>query len=189
MPNEINVYLLVMTLIAASYFDIKERRIPNILTLPVILWGLVSASIISGFNGFQFSLFGFLVGMAVFFIPFALNFMGAGDVKLMGVVGALMGWKFTMSALLYAALAGGVVVLVVSIYNKRFFKIILAFLGLVLAPLLNKIYEKTLNKTILKTKIFLTGFKFDKKKEYIPYGVAIAIGTLLVLSGAVQKII
>ena len=42
------------------------------------------------------------------FIPFALGGMGAGDVKLMGVVGALKGPEFVWVAFLASAMAGGI---------------------------------------------------------------------------------
>lgn len=186
---EWNRSIVVIVLIAASYFDIKEKRIPNFITFPAMMWGIIYSTICSGFDGLQFSLIGFAFGMAVFFIPFALGYMGAGDVKLMGAVGALMGWKFTLSALLYAALAGGVVVIAVAIYHRKIGRILLAAVGFVLVPAGRFLYQKSGNELILKIITFFQKYQFDKKKEYIPYGVAIAIGTLLVLSGAVDKIV
>ena len=44
-----------------------------------------------GFSQFSHSLLGFIVGITVFIVPFALGWMGAGDVKYFGVVGALLG--------------------------------------------------------------------------------------------------
>ncbi|SCP98029.1 A24 family peptidase [Anaerobium acetethylicum] len=189
MQIDMNRYVLITTLLLAAYLDIKDRKIPNVLTFPVILWGLVSSTIISGFNGFQFSLFGFLFGMAAFFIPFALGLIGGGDVKLMGAVGAIMGWEFTLSALLYTAMAGGVVALLVLIWNKKFFKVILNCFCLAFNPLLGWFYKKTLNRSVLKVQTYTETVKAERKKMYIPYGVAIAIGTFLVLSGAVNRII
>jgi len=87
-----NKLLLIVLLVFSVRSDIEERRIPNKTTLPVILWGFASAGIFSGFNGILFSLGGFLVGLAVFLIPFSMGGMGAGDVKLMAAVGSLMGW-------------------------------------------------------------------------------------------------
>lgn len=189
MYNQINAYILVVMLITASYFDIKEKRIPNFLTFSGMVLGIINTIISSGLKGLQFSLIGFLFGIAVFFIPFALNFMGAGDVKLIGAIGALMGWKFTLSVILYSAIAGGIIAFVIAIYNKRIIKIFFALLGFFLNPLLNYIYKNTLNKKVLAMKKILDSYQLDKKKRYIPYGVAIAIGTFLVLNGAVSKII
>ncbi len=59
--------------------------------------------------------------MALFFIPFALGAMGAGDVKLMGAIGSLMGWKFAVISTLFSAIAGLLVVIVYLIYQKKLF--------------------------------------------------------------------
>ncbi|MBW8308903.1 MAG: prepilin peptidase, partial [Candidatus Paracaedibacteraceae bacterium] len=80
---EINKLVLLSILLLSVKSDVTCRKIPNKLTFPVILWGLVSAGIFSGFNGILFSLGGFLVGLALFLIPFSMGGMGAGDVKLM----------------------------------------------------------------------------------------------------------
>lgn len=187
--NIITVVIVVVMLLCASYYDIREKRIPNFLTFSGMGAGIIINIVSSGLKGLQFSIIGFLFGIAVFFIPFAFNFMGAGDVKLMGAVGALMGWEFTLSALLYAAIAGGIIVIILSIFNKRIIKIFFAFLGFIFNPLLNFMYKKTLNQKILKLKTYLSNYRFDKNKEYIPYGVAITIGTVLVLFGAVNQIL
>lgn len=90
LANLINLILIIL-LLTASFFDAKEKRIPNFLTFPVIFTGLILNIIMNGLDGITFSFYGFLIGLAIFFIPFALGLMGAGDVKLMAAIGALMG--------------------------------------------------------------------------------------------------
>lgn len=189
MYDPINACVLVVMLLAASYFDIKEKRIPNFITFTGVILGMIIAIISGGFEGLQFSLIGFLFGIAAFFIPFAFNMMGAGDVKLMGAIGALMGWKFSLSVIVYAAIAGGIIAVVIAIWNKRLVTIIMASLGMLLNPLLVYFYKISLNTRIMKIKTFFDSYKLDNKKKYIPYGVAIAIGSFLVLNGVVKRII
>lgn len=189
MRNVINIIILISTLLLASYFDIKFRKIPNKLTFPVILWGLISAIIISGFKEFQFSFLGFVFGIAVFFIPFALNMIGGGDVKLMGAIGALMGWRFSLSAVLYSAVAGGIIVIIISLFNKKLVSILLIILGTIINPLLKYLYSKTSNISLLKLINYFESIKVNRKKEYIPYGVVITIGTFLVLSKLVPQVL
>ena len=181
MLNEVNGYLLILTLSISTYYDIKEKRIPNAVTIPVSIWGLLSASINNGFTGFQFSLLGFLCGFVVFFIPFAFHLMGGGDVKLMAAIGALIGWKLILSVVLYSAIAGGILAIVFLVYNKNFIKIILLGIKIIFRPFIAWFQNKTRNTTSLKIIMYLDAIKIDWEKKYIPYAVAITIGTLIVV--------
>jgi prepilin peptidase CpaA len=189
MLTVINSIILIVALLLASIFDIKLKKIPNFLTFTLILWGLLSTTISKGFKGFQFSILGFLFGIAIFFIPFAFNLIGAGDTKLMGAVGAIMGWKFSLSAVLYSGLAGGILAVIIIIFNKSFFNVLLKIFGIIINPILKFLYLKTGKDTFLRKIQYIESKNIDKKKKYLPYGVAIAAGTILVLSGIVPKVI
>ncbi|MGH8545502.1 MAG: prepilin peptidase, partial [Gammaproteobacteria bacterium] len=74
----------------AVFFDLTVRRIPNWL----ILFGLTSALLLNAMHGlgpFTHSVLGFFAGIAVLIFPFALGWLGAGDVKYFAVVGAFLG--------------------------------------------------------------------------------------------------
>ncbi len=102
------VFFLVSVLLIAATFDVRSHRIPNWLTLSSALAGLVYHSAVSGWYGLLFSSEGLLLGGA-FLIPFYLKGgMGAGDVKLLAAVGALLGPGGVFWAFLGTALAGGV---------------------------------------------------------------------------------
>ena len=93
--------------VLSVFFDLTVRRIPNW----IIAFGLAGGLLLNGTQGFaQFShsLLGFIGGIAVFIVPFALGWMGAGDVKYLGVVGALLGVEWLPRVLFYSILTAGV---------------------------------------------------------------------------------
>jgi len=105
-------YLLYVWLaavcLAASVSDVRSRRIPNKITYPTVLTLLAFHTVLGGLPGFYASGLGLLAGLSVLFAPYALGKMGAGDVKLMGVVGAALGVTGVITAFLFTCLAGGV---------------------------------------------------------------------------------
>jgi len=102
--------LLAILLTLASSCDIRSHRIPNSLVLVGLGLGLVGHGWRGGGPGLLFSLEGIAVaGLAL--LPYALGGLGAGDVKLLGVVGALMGPDFLLWTLLGTVLAGGLLAL------------------------------------------------------------------------------
>jgi prepilin peptidase CpaA len=71
---------------------------------------------------------GWLIGVAIFFPFFALGGMGAGDVKLVGAIGACLGPIGALHVVLGAALAGGVVAVLVTL-RSGYFRTAIANLG------------------------------------------------------------
>ncbi len=96
---------------AACWFDVRTRRIPNWLTFPAAAAGLVAATLAHGGQGTVSSGSGLLVGLALFFPLFVLRGLGAGDVKLMGALGAWLGTSVIFGVAFYTTLAGGVLAL------------------------------------------------------------------------------
>jgi prepilin peptidase CpaA len=93
---------------AACWFDVRTRRIPNALTFPAAGLGLIAATAAHGGQGMVSSAAGLLVGLLLFFPLFALRGLGAGDVKLLGALGAWVGASAVLGVAFYTALAGGV---------------------------------------------------------------------------------
>lgn len=177
--------VLIIAVIIAAFYDIKEKRIPNILTFPTILTGILLNTIFNGFQGLTYSIIGFFTGMALFFIPFALGAMGAGDVKLMGAIGSLMGWRFAVFATLFSAIAGLFVVIVYLIYQRKLFYLLKKYFIVLARPIIQflalSFKSEKLNQ--IHKKLFLEKHESHHEKLYLPYGVAIALGTLFTLSG------
>src|ERR1700691_2392518 len=93
-PFQICVAVIVL---AASVTDIRSRRIPNWLTLSGVTAGLVLHGIVGGVAGLKSSFAGMLLGFGAYLAPYCLRAMGAGDVKLMAAVGAIVGPASWMS--------------------------------------------------------------------------------------------
>jgi len=99
-------FALAALLLPAAAFDLTLRRIPNELTLLSLLLGLLWHSATGGGPGLVFSLEG--IGVAgITLLLWLLRALGAGDVKLLGAVGALMGPSFLLWTLLGTIFAGG----------------------------------------------------------------------------------
>ena len=164
------ICLLTITSIAAG-FDIKSHKIPNLLTFPTMMLALIYYTSFHGWEGLYFSVCGLFTGVALLIMPYLMGGMGAGDAKLMGVVGAFLGMKNTIEAFLFIAAMGCVYGLIVIIFNRNRFQ------G----------YFKQL---LLTAQMFLLTRKYvpvesgvaamSRPKVY--YGIAIAAGTLLYLS-------
>jgi len=102
---------LLTTLGLAALFDIRERRIPNW----VILFGLTGGLVFGAFQNstqFMFNVTGFFVGILALMIPFAFGWIGAGDVKLFGAMGALVGYKPLARVFFYSCIVAGIIALV-----------------------------------------------------------------------------
>ena len=112
---------LVGVLVAAAVIDLRRGLVPNYLTLPAVIAGLVGHTLVGGLYGASDSqalgLYGALAGLAVGFVPmfvaWRMGGVGGGDVKLMAAVGALTGWRFALSALFFGLLAAAIMALLV----------------------------------------------------------------------------
>ncbi len=110
-------YLLAVILITATIIDIKYRRIPNWLIGSGLILALWIHFLSGGTGAVIFALKGFALGIGLLWIPFAVGGIGAGDVKLLGLVGAFKGVAFVVSAFLWMAFWGGLMAVFV-LYRK-----------------------------------------------------------------------
>lgn len=158
------LYILLPPLfIIAGYTEMKSRRIPNFLTIGAIICALSGALITAGPEGFRSSLIGLAIGGGVF-LPFCLaGVLGGGDLKLMAAVGATLGYPLVWSSLYYTCLAGGALALLYLIWSGQ---------------LLDGI-KKLFNMLIGRKKKESKGLR---KETTLPYGIAIAVGTIAAIA-------
>lgn len=100
--------LLALALAIAVIEDLRRRKIPNLVTFPAMVAAIVLHCLSTGVHGFFFGTGGLALGMGLFLIPYAMGGMGAGDVKLMGVAGAVFGPQGLIVASVLVVLAGGI---------------------------------------------------------------------------------
>jgi prepilin peptidase CpaA len=80
----------VMALVAAV-IDFRRFRVPNALTFPLCISGLVFHAVVNGLSGLQYSAGGIMAGVLILLLFYVLGVMGAGDVKLLAAIGAWIG--------------------------------------------------------------------------------------------------
>jgi prepilin peptidase CpaA len=161
-------FSILLVTVLSVFFDLTVRRIPNW----IIAFGLAGGLLLNasqGFSQFSHSLLGFIGGIAVFIVPFALGWMGAGDVKYFGVVGALLGVEWLPRVLFYSILAAGLFAVgyvTIGRFNSGFFKD--AWTDCKLAILsLGRVLPDSIGK------------RTAKGADSVPWGVAIGAGTLV----------
>ncbi|QFT88465.1 Type IV leader peptidase family protein [Bacillus sp. THAF10] len=140
--------------------DLQNRKILNAVTIPAILFGLAYNTYLSGIDGLLFSAIGLFIGFFLLFIPFAFGGMGAGDVKLLASIGAMIGGELVFQSFLYTAIIGGVFAIILLLKNKN----ILFFIR-------NIMFRFFYKQPALEGEKVLA-------KHSIPYGVPIALGVL-----------
>ena len=111
--NSVQIVGLTIASIACVT-DLRTRRIPNVLTFGAALGAFLYQFAGGGVEGLGDAALGWLVGAAIFIVPFALGGLGGGDVKLLAALGAWLGPADVVFLALYAGLAGGVMALVVA---------------------------------------------------------------------------
>ena len=175
---EICIACLVTTI--AVWFDYRERRIPNKLVFTGMIVGLVIGMVSGGIKGLAWSALGILAGIAILFVPFAMGGIGAGDVKLLGAIGAILGARGALFSMLYGAVAGGLISIIILARHGRlkFFMIsILAWIAGFMGYVIPGSIGRNL-RTFQHTKL-LTHTHIPKSGLSIPYSVAIAIGLVI----------
>ena len=163
MGKEIILPLLVI-LTAAAIYDLKYRKIPNILTLSTIVAGMVCHSWFSGLEGLLFSLGGTFLGMGLLIAFYLMGKMGAGDVKLMGAVGSILGPAGVFNAFLFTAIVGGIYAIIILLIRGGF------------ADSMSRLFQALRLSVLTQSPVAP-----DEKKTgpVLCYGIAIAIGTSL----------
>ena len=111
--------LVAVIVLAAAATDLRSRRIPNWLTLSGVCAGILLNWFLYATLGLRNSLTGMLLGFGVYFVLYCLRAMGAGDVKLMAAVGAIVGPQAWIAVFIASALAGGVIAVALMVWKRR----------------------------------------------------------------------
>jgi prepilin peptidase CpaA len=116
-------FVLVLAVLVATFTDLRTRRIPNWLTVSTLVLGFALNALISypsPLEGVWLAAKGFALAFLLNLIMYMLHMTGAGDVKLLAAIGALVGngWNFMLIFLL-AALIGGVLAIILMLVKGR----------------------------------------------------------------------
>jgi len=156
--------VLASGLCVAVVTDVRSRRIPNWLTGSMMVAGFALAvSGLSAVTPGQAAL-GILTGLGLMLPGHIIGATGAGDVKLMGGVGAFVGPALALNAFLGTALAGGVFAVAVALRRGRLFATIETTGWLVMMPTLAK-----------------SAIEAPDRANRFAYGPAIAVGSLMAI--------
>lgn len=104
--------------IAAAIWDIRIKKIPNKLTLPVFGLGIVYQLAFNGFAGLADGGLGFALGFGLLFVLWMVGGGGGGDVKLMGGLAMWLGFELTGMVLIASTVCAGVGTFGVMIYSS-----------------------------------------------------------------------
>lgn len=114
---------LIAALIVETFIDLDHQIIPDEITLPGIVIGLLLSVLIPGLHGQMFwgwnvfwSFIGVLVGGGVLYLMGTIaewvlkkEAMGGGDVKLLAMIGSIIGWQGVVWTLFVSSVIGSVV--------------------------------------------------------------------------------
>ena len=164
-PEALKLAALIPLTVAVTYNDVRYRRIPNLLVLTALIAGFVINISFAGWHGLGNSLVGFAFGFVPMLLLHIFGSMGAGDVKLAGAVGTILGGAMMPGTLVLVAILGGVL----AIYST----------------LRAGTMRSTLHGVLRIFVGILPGWEMPRfaigrdRRHMIPYGVAIMTGSLI----------
>ena len=174
---DMRLLLLASLLALATWQDLRTRRIPNRLVVSGAMAALAMHLIErwqgggSVLGGLILSTAGFLTGLLMLLPFYLMRTMGAGDVKLMAMVGAFIGPLAVVGASLLTMLAGGIIALLLALRSRQ--------LGKVMGNVLQIVWSWALGNASAEVR---PEGKNIAPSAYFPYAAAIATGTLLQLA-------
>jgi prepilin peptidase CpaA len=167
--------LLIVLILSAAITDLLRKKIYNFQTYPAMIAGLILGFLYGGLNGALENAAGLAAGIAILFVFFIIGGLGAGDVKLLGAIGALKGAQFVIWTMFYTGLVGGAVALAVIVWKGTYRQTWMNFSILIRHPLMF-MRSPDSSRTLA-----------DKQAlQYLPYGLVISIGCLWALIATKQ---
>ena len=126
-------FSFVAALMIITVIDLYHQIIPDVISIPGIGVGLLGALIIPHITFFK-SLLGILLGGGSLFVVatsyqwlFKREGMGGGDVKLLAMIGAFLGWDAVILTILLSSLIGSITGMVIMVLKGKGFKYAIPF--------------------------------------------------------------
>lgn len=169
--SEIAIFTTTLLFVTACVVsDVRTLRIPNAFTGPAMIAGVALNASYAGWGGVQASLTGFALATVLLFGPFALGGVGAGDVKMMSAVGALLGPRLVFESLVIGIALGGVFAVVHLVRIAR------------LREKLSSLGQMIGNAVLMQSLEPLQVSATAPHAVVLPYSLPLALGTLGVMA-------
>jgi leader peptidase (prepilin peptidase)/N-methyltransferase len=119
------LYAFVAALLVVTFIDIDHQIIPDLITYPGIVVGFLSSLVLDHIT-YKDSLLGIFLGSGLLLLV-ALGYyfltkkegMGGGDIKLLAMIGAFLGWKAIIFTIFVGSAAGTIVGIAVALRSKK----------------------------------------------------------------------
>lgn len=172
-----DITLVSAVLIFAAYIDGKQLKVPNWITFPMVLSGLLYHSVANGWTGGNASLMGIGCGLLCLLPLYSIGGMGAGDVKLMAGIGAWLGATTTWNSFVVTIVVGAVMAVVMVLWSGRIQHHVTQFFAIAFEIV-----------TIRDPKKLFVIAKERKPTMYLlPYGIPICVGSIMYFAYALSS--
>jgi prepilin peptidase CpaA len=162
-----DLVLPLLLSLGIAAWDLKSRRIPNYLTFGGALAGLGFQLGFHGLPGLLNGIEGLGLGFILLLGPYLLGGMGAGDVKASAALGAWLGLQRAFVLFIYMGISGGLIILVVWLWQRRLLAGLRQEWHFILNWMLNRPFDSKPPPPV------------SLKSGSIPYGAAMALGMAL----------
>jgi prepilin peptidase CpaA len=164
-----HIWLVTAILVVAAVIDGWKLKVPNWITFPMIISGWIYSTWFFGWPGLGWSLMGTGIGLALLLPLYAIGGMGAGDVKLLAGVGAWVWGTVTLYSFCLSAVIGGGIALLMVLYRRSWSKHRDQFMA---------IFNEVVT---VRDPTQLSTLAAERKSSMLllPYGIPIALGTIL----------
>jgi len=160
------ISFLCFGMTTAAFCDLRTGKIPNLLTFPMMLVGMAYHTSSTGLDGLGFSAGGLFLGIGMLLILYLMGGMGAGDAKLLGAVGSMVGSTGVVIAGVLSILMGLVYALVLLLIHLDYARSFLLRVGMTI-------------KTLFFTgQLIAIPPRVGEKQPVLRYALPIALGTM-----------
>ncbi len=126
-------YILIAALLVITFIDIDHQIIPDVITLPGIILFFLASFFLPAVS-WKESLLGILLGgFSLYAVAWGYELlmkkdgMGGGDIKLLAMMGAAIGWKGVLFTIFISSLVGSIIGLVIMAFSKKDLKLAIPF--------------------------------------------------------------
>ncbi|WP_084644012.1 A24 family peptidase [Ferrimonas futtsuensis] len=160
--------LTSIVFLIAVVTDLRTERIPNWLVLSALISGLGLQFAFEGWSGLLTSLGGALAAAVLLIFFYVKKMLGAGDVKLMIGIGAILGPYMVFWNLCFGIIAGGFTTMGFALFRVGWYGVLAS---------LKRYYQCLMTRTYFKPS------PYEAAGLRVPYAPALAIGWLVIMLG------